>query len=231
MEENCLFNGTARGKRQEKRRGLPVKLLIFLVTVTLLQGSPGLQAQSLQFTKWAAYDNTNTLEIYFYLRNDTALVSGDNINYVPISVFKQTGNTFAICDISATSCLLTDTGRYTYLIRDDTLRFTLVSDPCVARTLTIAFDYFIQIPNGVETVNAPPSIRLLPNPSDGQFSVSLDPEIYSGIVIFSLTGETVYRTAVNARETKIDLGGMPKGVYLLQAVSDKSSLTRKLVIR
>jgi hypothetical protein len=92
-------------------------------------------------------------------------------------------------------------------------------------------DYFVRVPAGVDLPDARQSVVISPNPSNGRFSVTSDPTVFTGISIYDMAGVKVFTTNVVSLKTEVDLGGKPKGVYLLQAVSPKTTVTRKVIIR
>lgn len=68
-----------------------------------------------------------------------------------------------------------------------------------------------------------------PNPTDGGLSIESREGLMS-ISIFSQLGELMQLKAVSGDHAQIDLSGIPKGVYLIQAVTKKGSATRLVVL-
>ncbi|MFI5150151.1 MAG: T9SS type A sorting domain-containing protein [Bacteroidia bacterium] len=74
------------------------------------------------------------------------------------------------------------------------------------------------IPTGiVDFSNKENRIRVFPNPSDGQIQIQTT-DISQGKIlhIFNLTGQDIYNQKIDQGNTVLNLGFLPKGVYLLR---------------
>ncbi len=75
----------------------------------------------------------------------------------------------------------------------------------------------------------PAGIDILPNPSEGLFSVIVPG--YGYVEVADLSGRVVYRSAVSAGRAEVDLRGLTPGVYVLRYVSRGRITVKKLIIR
>ena len=204
--------------------------LLTLLTVILMLGNVSVLSQPLQNTYWIMYYPTGTFFCYFNFGIDTAFVSTDSINYTPVSTVQVNGNLLTIEDIPGTGCPPEDTGRYTYLIQNDTLKLTLISDPCVSRMTTMTTFILVRLYTGIPDVDLLPPFQLFPNPSEGRFSLALNSKKPAGITIYNMTGEIIHTAFLYPGITEIDLRNMPKGIYLVKATSGNGTVTKKILI-
>ncbi len=80
------------------------------------------------------------------------------------------------------------------------------------------------------------SLEVVPNPSDGNFSVVVEgnSEGLISIKIRDLAGTVIYEnknTAPSLSNESIDLSSLPKGIYLMEVSSGTKKITEKVVIR
>lgn len=78
------------------------------------------------------------------------------------------------------------------------------------------------------------SVNVYPNPNNGQFTVDFsDEEIkqHTSINILNLMGEIVYTKTVNSSIIQIDINDQPKGIYLVQIISNSKSTVKKVIIK
>lgn len=101
------------------------------------------------------------------------------------------------------------------------------------------FGYKVKVvdPTGVNTINEQlaNAMQVMPNPSNGRFDVKLEAfeKIEGALHVLDITGKIVYSQAVNtssAFATTIDLGGIAKGMYIVQLNTNKGIATKKLSI-
>ncbi len=65
--------------------------------------------------------------------------------------------------------------------------------------------------------------RIYPNPTNGK--ISIEAENIVNIEIMNIEGKQIYIGKVN----KVDLTAQPKGIYIIKVVTDKQSITKKIV--
>lgn len=93
-----------------------------------------------------------------------------------------------------------------------------------------------QIMTDIHDTGDGPFIRLYPNPNVGQFVVEASglhvPD--AGIIIFSATGQVVYKQNINLAagnlKQNIDLGGLAAGVYLLKLEAGGKTYTQRFTV-
>ncbi|MDD2413212.1 MAG: T9SS type A sorting domain-containing protein [Bacteroidales bacterium] len=75
-------------------------------------------------------------------------------------------------------------------------------------------------------------IKIFPNPTDGQFSVSVEKEYANlGITIIDFTGRALFnKSFTKAANHKIDLSHLPKSIYIVKLNVDGEDLMFRLVI-
>jgi len=208
------------------------KTLLTLMLASMLAFTTN--SQTLQNTYWRMYDINNALQAYVYLGQDTFYVSPDNVIYDSIATFTTVGNLFTIIDMPFWQCPQSDTGRYTFLIQADTLRFTTISDPCMSRNSVLAFGYLVQLPTGIEDLNSISTAIVYPNPSaDGIFNVMFNDygSLPERIYVLNVDGrkildETVSSGAINHI---INLQSFSSGIYFLVMENEKGKKVMKLV--
>ena len=175
----------------------------------------GIYAQTLTNTKWKVYSNFPL--IYFHFGTDTLSYSSDNISYSNVSIFKVNGNNFTINDLPLVGCLSTDTGRYTFVIHNDTLKFTLVSDSCTSRATALTTDHFVRFYTSVRNLNDPPAIQLYPNPAGDEIFIKSD-ENLEGLTFYCYdgSGRQVLTGKLTGETTSIDIKQLTPGLYFFR---------------
>jgi hypothetical protein len=73
---------------------------------------------------------------------------------------------------------------------------------------------------------------IFPNPSKGNITVNFGQSSGSKVVVLDMIGNIVYQSTANAGTSKmnIDLGNMPKGMYLITVTNAAGSATQKMII-
>jgi hypothetical protein len=66
-------------------------------------------------------------------------------------------------------------------------------------------------------------IKIYPNPTKGKFSVLA--EDIESIEVLNLQGKLILR----GKESEIDLGNNPSGIYFVKVTTGKKTVTRKLI--
>ena len=74
------------------------------------------------------------------------------------------------------------------------------------------------------------SIRIFPNPSRGEFFISLNSSDKYLLHIYNVSGELVFTQAISSGSQKIDISTYPKGMYLLQISDGENVLNKKIVL-
>ena len=90
---------------------------------------------------------------------------------------------------------------------------------------------------GINELKAADSnFNLYPNPTNGNFSLALDPSYNndpSVLTIYNMLGETIYTTRFERNESltkQIDLSGTANGAYFIKLYTSKGNFSKKLII-
>jgi hypothetical protein len=83
---------------------------------------------------------------------------------------------------------------------------------------------------GVEPVPAENSFAVFPNPSHGQFNISV-PEVYKNgtVLMCNLMGQVVYNGALIGTQNSVAVA-VPAGVYFVTIMSEAGKITQRVVI-
>ena len=181
-------------------------------------------AQQLVNTSWNVYDDLGN----FY---DVASFSADSLHdsFGPNSQYQENGNSIWFLAQPATICG-SDTGFYTFLIQNDTLFFTLVSDLCGARTFVATAYAWVDITANVKDDNSlASSIITYPNPTQERITVSLEEAKTGSLRVLNSLGQVVLADDFKGvTELNLSLDG-PSGLYFLQVEIDGEIITKKVV--
>ena len=74
-------------------------------------------------------------------------------------------------------------------------------------------------------------IKVYPNPTDGQLTLTTDGRPGFGYHVYSLMGHCVMRGEVGGNETTLDLGHLNKGVYYISIEWDDNKLIKKVIVK
>src|SRR5437868_3001656 len=112
-----------------------MKKVIFFTCFLCLTATGLLHAQSLDNTNWKAFFASpvnDTLTIY--IKGDSSFVTNSGGEVMVHSSFKIAGDTLTLSDYGTGEYVCPDaTGKYTINLKDDSLIFTLIEDPCDGR--------------------------------------------------------------------------------------------------
>ena len=156
-----------------------------------------------------------------------------------------TNATLGNCDGTATASPADGDAPYTYVWDDpDTQTNAVATGLCPGPysvfitdangdTVTASTTVIEDTAPGFDEISLKDQIELFPNPSRGQFMLTVDNGLENAeIVIYNLIGEAVY-TLSEIRITskmQIDLGGHPAGVYYLKLVTESGFAVKKVII-
>ena len=205
------------------------KILLTIVLAGLFFSG---RSQQLQNTYWHSFSSAGVPFLYWHFEQDTLKYSSTNVSFTSVSVFTNVGNNFVIRDVVG-NCL-SDTGRYTYTIVNDTLRFFVVEDSCASRAAVFFSYYFVSIPTGIDNAGAFKSIQVYPNPStDGIFNLAAENNTdgFKKITVNTMMGEKVWEDNFNQLKTRysINLQELPAGMYFLTLSNSNSERTFRII--
>lgn len=74
------------------------------------------------------------------------------------------------------------------------------------------------------------SVSIYPNPTHGLFTISLDRQIEGVLHIMNFNGNIVYTKEIKEKEIHVDIQGQPAGIYFIKIQSNKTIITKKIII-
>ena len=205
------------------------KLLLLIVMLAFI----GLNArsQTLYNTTWMVYKSPGVFYYYVHLSTSTVSFSSNNTAYYTSSSFQENGNNFSIYDLIG-GCG-TDTGKYTFVIQNDTLKFTLVSDGCDTRVKIQTTYYWVWLATGIQSPGLISSVKLYPNPvSDGIVHLSFPAgDGFNIVSVYNIVGKKAFEENISgSSQVEINLKNLPRGVYIVIANNKEKQFIQKLVI-
>jgi hypothetical protein len=83
-----------------------------------------------------------------------------------------------------------------------------------------------------EKTTAEKSIKVYPNPNNGQFTLELgNVDSGSSVCLYNLLGTVVYRSVTTSESTlRINLSGIRRGIYFVKVADKEKQLTKKIVV-
>lgn len=186
---------------------------LFSILLFVLIAVNGL-AQQLQNTDWTVTDTTDTFYIYFSFSTNTLSYSYDGMSFTDIATFVENGNNYTMIDLASGPCP-SDTGKYTFVIQNDSLFFTMLEDSCPTRPM-IFQDYNWFIPQvGLEDISSI-DVRVFPNPSMDKLTVQISEYLlHSEYEISDLSGNIVQSGILNTMSKILDIHSLVSGTYFL----------------
>lgn len=173
------------------------------------------QSQQLQNTQWTVTDTADVFYIFFKFNVDTLAYSYDDISYTNIATYQESGNNFTMIDLPSGPCP-SDTGMYTFLIANDTLYFTLVSDSCPTRPAIFQdYNWFVSNVGLNELANS--SIQVYPNPAIDKITIQTPAHVSSGNYwLTDQMGRKVLEGKLKPESTTVNIEHLKEGSYYLQ---------------
>ena len=74
------------------------------------------------------------------------------------------------------------------------------------------------------------SVSIYPNPTHGLFTISLDGQIEGVLHIMNFNGNIVYTKEIKEKDIHVDIQGQPAGIYFIKIQSNKTTITKKIII-
>lgn len=180
------------------------------------------------------YDQS-TLNISF--ENDSIILYGSVLmNCFPNNyLFREIDNNFiklTAADMPAWACLCNfDYRTSIYNTGEDSINIILGYLHLHNENYELYFDTTVY--NSYNSINNLPldeSLLVAPNPVSDWISISNNKQAIHTIELYSLSGEQVYyRSINNTIEINLDIGDLPKGAYVLKAVTDKRNYFKKII--
>lgn len=198
-----------------------MKNLTFTILFCTL--STGVFSQTLNNTNWELFfpDGSNA---FVNFSSDTLYRSIDGIDFTPLSIFQENMDSFIINAIDPVATTCGTQGNYTFVITNDTLDFTLVSDTCTIRRNNFINAIWVKIiSTEIEDVETTASlIKVYPNPTSSTlFIESAINNRNSPFIIFNQLGQQVLSGQLINEIHSINTNEIPTGLYYIQIGKEK----------
>ncbi|MBL7718797.1 MAG: T9SS type A sorting domain-containing protein [Flavipsychrobacter sp.] len=172
---------------------------------------------------WLLIDDVSVVEsnLPAFAGNDTTITEGDSV---------QLGRTLA----SELDCkwfvgtTLIDSGAAIWVQPAQTTTYHVKQTICGSvkyDTVTVTVN-----PVGIAGVPGSPNISIYPNPATTELAIKMGGNYYQHVAIVNNVGQLLLRSELS-RETVIDIGGLPPGLYFLRLEGDKGSEVSKFIKR
>jgi len=74
-------------------------------------------------------------------------------------------------------------------------------------------------------------VSVYPNPASSTINVSFTTAEARNITLFSVVGEKVESKSTTGLNTSFDVSELPSGVYMIQVLSNNSTITQRVIVR
>ena len=201
-------------------------IVITQITVLAPQGSSNFQticANTAYTFNNHAYDKTGTFRDTLTCKTTgcDSIVTTHLTVLAPITV----NNPQAICvtgTYAINNHIYSKQGTYT----DTLISKSSGCDSIVTTQLTV------NLCTGIAPIDGLPTVKLYPNPSNGQFTLDCA-NISSGkvvITVYNIVGKEIYTSVLHANQSIIDLTGQASGIYFVRVQNEQGFVTKRLVI-
>ena len=72
-------------------------------------------------------------------------------------------------------------------------------------------------------------ISVYPNPTTGILNINLSGVLETELILYTITGQKIFRKTINTKTTTIDLSSLSNGVYYLQLKNGNGVDTKKII--
>ncbi|MCW3072234.1 MAG: repeat-containing protein [Bacteroidetes bacterium] len=73
-------------------------------------------------------------------------------------------------------------------------------------------------------------VTIYPNPSTGVFKIETEEDEKAMIYVYNMKGEKVKSFVHRGTISSMDLGGMPKGIYMVKIITEDKSISKKIIL-
>ena len=206
------------------------------ITLIMLFTSMVLSAQPLAGTSWSAYWGAPFNDsICIEYTADTIYIAGSAGNELLTDVYVESNDTIWESSVSGPfACPVSDTGIFTYVITGNTITWTLVSDSCTGRALTIDGSSWTMKtePTGIQPQSTNNAFYIFPLPSADEVTVKWeDRQNEVGIVITNMLGQVVYDEIIhNQSDARVSVRNWRKGLYQVKLLSQDDVKIASLLV-
>lgn len=88
--------------------------------------------------------------------------------------------------------------------------------------------------SGIQVSSISNKLNVFPNPTEGMVNIKMtDGNYLQKIKVYTLSGQVIYHEIFNGSVSQkmLDLKHLPKGIYFIEALTEKSKISKKLVVR
>lgn len=194
------------------------------------------------------FNVTNTNSCYLTIRNANGNVLTRNSKFIPnngkIVVWNGASNVTSNCKFEVT--FLNNYGHIdTYTGKFSSSSLTKISKP----TIEDPADYFTDIERNnnyyafamsnkgydinlnEETSTSSHDLYIYPNPTNGIVYIKAFEDKIQSVTVANMTGKVLMSQDANSDLAEIDLSSYPKGIYLVNVVTENGSYTEKVVLK
>lgn len=159
---------------------------------------------------------SNAITISVYQQTPvTVSISGDTLTGSGGTTYQWLLNGIPITGANSSVYIAAASGTYTLQITDN--------NGCTATSTPVVI-------SGITSVLSDNSIKIFPNPSTGNWQLSVTSELIGSIAeVYDATGRMVFKSEIRNPQSEIALPNSASGVYELRIVSNDFSIVRKLV--
>lgn len=200
-----------------------LRVIVFLAALN----SNSVTGQSLNNTIWMIYNNSGMVKNFAQFKNDSIFFRTTITPYTAGSLYSVSGNSVTISDLFG-KCF-PNPGEYTFYIKNDTLKFTLLNDPCILRKDAFATDNWVKsaLPTDIKEFGYAIAIDVFPNPSDGVLTIPINGE--KKLVFIDFKGQIIKEITTNS--TTILLDDLNDGHYFVNIFIDGTNkLSKKILV-
>jgi len=198
----------------------------------LVSGNPANNVYTiyLQFSGFNAGDEIAVLDGNTVV-GATKLVNGGEYNN-PVAIFSTlaNGNGYKVgdrIDIKAWDASANKEYFVNYTMLPKVGAYTGLTFP--SGDHVISFANVVRVPAGVND-NADVTFEIYPNPAHDYMRIVANSEI-SKVSLLNVLGQTVLERTINAKETRLDIGGTQPGVYIVKLEADGKTVTQKVFVK
>ncbi len=145
----------------------------------------------------------------------TISISGDTLSAYSANSYQWLLNGVPITGANSSVYVAATSGTYTLQVTD--------TNGCTANSTPVLI-------SGITSVLAESSIKIFPNPSSGNWQLSVGSELISSTAeVYDATGRIVFKSEIRNPQSEITIPNAASGIYELRIVSNDFSVVRKLV--
>ena len=208
-----------------------MRKIFTLMMIMIAVADLSIYSQTLSNTTWKVYDDSSIFYLYYHLGSDTISASSDNFAYHNIATYHEHENNISIVDLDRTnSCPDSDTGVYNFLIQNDILILTLISDPCEERSIVLSAYQWTRLLTEIQNTDFYPTPKIYPNPVNDILSIQ-SPSAIPGLIyiIYDQFGREVLHGKLINENTSLGVKHLPAGSYYVQ-IGEKSRHIIRIII-